>query len=254
MSYFCIISVPFHAAGPYEGRDGKERYLLDDYISSYTPTLRGLIASRSGIKDSGERMLFVADTKLPSAKKEKDTIRKIRRIDKQVLDDQATAVNVLRILRRVHWVHFVSHSILDEEPFNSSLKLHGGRLTLLDIARAKLPNAKLAFLSACHIAEPHPKAAMDEALHLSSAMQFCGFRSVIGTMWQLPDRDGPFFAGDVYGYMMRDLEEGKIRFKQAAAAVRATALRLRGLGDEGPNGMEVEVKTERWVNLVHIGA
>ena len=73
-------------------------------------------------------------------------------------------------------------------------------------------------------------------------------------MWQLLDRDGPFFAGDVYGYMMRDLEEGEIRFKQAAAAVRAAALRLRGLGDDGPNGMGVEVKVERWVNLVHIGA
>ena len=249
MSYFCIISVPFHAAGPYEGRDGKERYLLDDYVSSYTPTLRSLIASRSGITDSGERMLFVGDTKLPSAKKEKDTIRKIRRIDKQVLDDQATPEKVLRILRRVHWVHFVCHSILDEEPFNSSLKLHGGRLTLLDIARAKLPNAELAFLSACHTAEQHPKVVMDEALHLSSAIL-----RVPQTMWQLPDRDGPFFAGDVYGYMMRDLEEREIRFKQAAAAVRAAALRLRGLGDEGPNGMGVEVKTERWVNLVHIGA
>ncbi|KAL5525289.1 hypothetical protein ACEPAF_9159 [Sanghuangporus sanghuang] len=233
-----LSALPFHAAGPYQGADGITRYLLDDYISSYTPTLKSLITARSGVADGGGRMLFIADTKLPSAKKEKDTIRRIRRIDKLLLDDQATPEVVLRRLRRVQWVHFVCHGLLDEEPFKSSLKLSGGNLTLLDIARANLPNAELAFLSACHTAEQHPKAAMDEVLHLSSAMQFCGFRSVIV----------------IYTYLMRELEVGEVRFKRAAAAARDAALRLKERGDEGLDGLRVEMKAERWVNLVHIGA
>ncbi|KAL5478973.1 hypothetical protein ACEPAI_2260 [Sanghuangporus weigelae] len=249
-----LSALPFHAAGPYQGADGTEKYLLDDYISSYTPTIKSLITARSGVADGDGRMLFIADTKLPSAKKEKDTIRRIRRIDKQLLDDQATPEVVLRRLRRVQWVHFVCHGLLDEEPFNSSLMLSGGNLTLLDIARANLPNAELAFLSACHTAEQHPKAAMDEVLHLSSAMQFCGFRSVIGTMWQLLDRDGPFFSLSIYTDLMRELGEGEVRFKRAAAAVREAALRLKERGDEGLDGLRVEMKAERWVNLVHIGA
>ncbi|KAL5478975.1 hypothetical protein ACEPAI_2263 [Sanghuangporus weigelae] len=249
-----LSALPFHAAGPCKDAEGTEKYLLDIYISSYTPTLKSLIAARSGIADGGGRMLFIADTDLPSAKKERDTIRRIRRIDKQLLDDQATPEVVLRRLRRVQWVHFVCHGLLDEEPFNSSLKLPGGKLTLLDIARANLPNAELAFLSACHTAEQHPKAAMDEVLHLSSAMQFCGFRSVIGTMWQLLDRDGPFFSLSVYTDLMREFEDGEVRFKRAAAAVREAALRLKERGDDGDDGLRVEMKAERWVNLVHIGA
>ncbi|KAL5478974.1 hypothetical protein ACEPAI_2262 [Sanghuangporus weigelae] len=249
-----LSALPFHAAGPYQGADGTEKHLLDDYISSYTPTLKSLITARSGVADGGGRMLFVADTELPSAKKERDTIRRIRRIEKQLLDDQATPEAVLRMLRRVRWVHFVCHGLLDEEPFNSSLKLSGGNLTLLDIARANLPNAELAFLSACHTAEQHPKVAMDEVLHLSSAMQFCGFRSVIGTMWQLLDRDGPFFSLSIYMDLMREVGEGEVRFKRAAEAVREAALRLRERGDEGADGYRVEMKAERWVNLVHIGA
>ncbi|KAL5525288.1 hypothetical protein ACEPAF_9158 [Sanghuangporus sanghuang] len=249
-----LSALPFHAAGPYKGEDDTEKYLLDDYISSYTPTLKSLIAARSGVADGDGRMLFVSDTKLPSAKKERDTIRRIRRIEKQLLDDQATPEAVLRMLRRARWVHFVCHGLLDEEPFNSSLKLSGGNLTLLDIARENLPNAELAFLSACHTAEQHPKAAMDELLHLSSAIQFCGFRSVIGTMWQLLDRDGPFFSLSIYMHLMKELGEGEVRSKRAAAAVREAALTLRERGDEGNDGYRVEMKAERWVNLVHIGA
>ena len=124
----------------------------------------------------------------------------------------------------------------------------------MDIARANLPNAEFAFLSACHTAEQGPSYALDEALHLAAAIQFCGFRSVVGTMWQLLDKDGPYLASAVYSVLMRDLEDGEIRFKRAAAAVREAALRLKERGDEEPNGTRVELMAERWVNLVHIGA
>ncbi|KAI9450791.1 hypothetical protein F5148DRAFT_986813, partial [Russula earlei] len=35
----------------------------------------------------------------------------------------------------------------------------------------------------------------DEALHLTAAMQYCGFRSVVGTMWGMADSDGPELVG-----------------------------------------------------------
>ncbi|OCB87280.1 TPR-like protein [Sanghuangporus baumii] len=228
------------------------KYLLDDYISSYTPTLTSLINARSGMRNGGdERMLFVADMKLPSAKKERDAINSVRRFER-LLGKRATPKAVLGLLQEANWVHFVCHGRLDDEPFNSSLKLSGGGLTLLDIARANLPNAEFAFLSACHSAEQGPNFALDEALHLAAGMQFCGFRSVVGTMWKLVERDGPFLAGNVYRYLMRDLDEGEVRFKRAAAAVQQAALILREWGDEDPD--TGKVMTERWVNLVHIGA
>ena len=74
-------------------------------------------------------------------------------------------------------------------------------------------------------------------------------------MWQLLDRDGPILADAVYSHLMSDMEEGEVRFKRAAAAVREAALHLRqsrkGWSDRGE---EVEVMAERWVNLIHIGA
>ncbi|KAL5479010.1 hypothetical protein ACEPAI_2298 [Sanghuangporus weigelae] len=250
-----LSALPFHAAGPYEDANGRMKYLLDDYISSYAPTLISLIRARSGVQNGSERMLFVADTKLPAAKAEKDLIRRSRRpIDKQLLDDDATPEALLRLLPGAQWVHFSCHGQLDEEPFKSSLKLPGGKLTLLDIARANLPNAQFAFLSACHTAEQGRKYALDEGLHLAAAIQFCGFRSVVGTMWEVLDIDCPLLVGIVYGYMMMDLEEGEMRFKRAAAGVRRAALRLREQGDGEPYANRVDIMAERWVNFVHIGA
>ena len=124
----------------------------------------------------------------------------------------------------------------------------------MDIARANLPNAEFAFLSACHTAGQGPKYALDEALHLAAAMQFCGFKSVVGTMWQLLDRDGPFLSRNVYMYLKHSSGQGEARHKSAAAAVRAAAVKTRERVNEEVTGDPTNTMTERWVNLVHIGA
>jgi len=70
-----------------------------------------------------------------------------------------------------------------DQPFLASLRLHSGnRLTLLDLIQARLPGAELAFLSACHSAAGDG-ITPDETIHLAAALQFCGFRSVVGTLW-----------------------------------------------------------------------
>ena len=202
-------------------------------------------------------MLFVGDTGLWSADKERKAIMSIGGLRKRYLiDEKATPKAVLDMLQKVRWVHFACHGQLDwKKPFESSLALPGGKLTLLDIARTRIPNAEFAFLSACHTAEQRPAFSLDEALHLAAAMQFCGFRSVVGTMWQLLDRDGPILADGVYLHLMDDMEEGEVRFKRAAAAVREAALYLRRTQKEWSDREgEVEIRAERWVNLIHIGA
>ena len=258
--WWCPTSIlsafPFHAAGPYRSSNGDMRYLLDDYISSYTPTLASLIVARTNIHVENSKLLFVGDTSLPSTMTEHFTIGKHRSIEKLLRDKNASGHSVLKALQRVGWIHFACHGNLDmQKPFESSFALPGGNLTLLDLSRARLQNAEFAFLSACQTAEQPHTSAKDEALHLAAAMQFCGFRSVIGTMWQLLDSDGPIFADVVYSHLMDDTEEGEVRFKRAAAAVREAALHLRrshkGWSDRGE---EVEIAAERWVNLIHIGA
>ena len=130
--------------------------------------------------------------------------------------------------------------------FESSFKLHGGeRLLLLDIVRSQLPDAEFAFLSACHTAELTKESISDEVLHLAAAMQFCGFRSVVGTMWAMADIDGPDLARDFYSSVFSDRTQGARHYERTAEALRAAVVKLRR-----KRGMTVE----RWVNYVHYGA
>lgn len=105
-------------------------------------------------------------------------------------DSHATPSNVLRNLQVHPWVHFACHgSFCAAEPLKSSFRLEGGDLSLLEISKVQLPtHAELAFLAACHgtlVGDP-----VDEVLSLAGALQFCGFRSVIGTLWEIDDEDG----------------------------------------------------------------
>ena len=60
--------------------------------------------------------------------------------------------------------------------------MHDEMLTLAQVMSLNLPDAFLAFLSACETARCD-EAQTDQAVHLAAAMLFAGFRSVIGTMW-----------------------------------------------------------------------
>ncbi|EJD03273.1 TPR-like protein [Fomitiporia mediterranea MF3/22] len=241
---FILSILPFHAAGPFEDEDGTWKYLLDKYISSYTPTLGALINARSGGSGGEPTVLVIGDTSLRSAKQEIRNIRNCGISTKLLVGKKVSRDAVVKDLREVTWVHFVCHGQLNQDPFDASFNLSDGGLTLLDIVQDNLPNAEFAFLSACHTAEQSHNGAHDEVLHLTAAMQFSGFRSVIGSMWELLDKDGPAFAKTVYEYM-NNCEEGEVKYKRAAAGLRKAAIELKAR--EG-------IATERWVNLVNIGA
>ena len=56
--------------------------------------------------------------------------------------------------------------------------------------RSDLPTAEFAFISACHTAEVTQGSIIDEVLHLAAAVQYCGFKSLVGTMWAMNGRPG----------------------------------------------------------------
>ncbi|KAL0948525.1 hypothetical protein HGRIS_011085 [Hohenbuehelia grisea] len=188
--------LPFHAAG--RGR----KFLVDFYISSYTPTLKALIDARRPSPPSAPKAqkryphtFVVAQTQeasgLPSAAEEKIEICKLGPFVECIDEEQATREAVLRRLPSCTWVHFICHGTVSQEsPFDSSLPLADAPISLNDIMKAHLPYAKFAFLAACHTAEQSAEALHDETLHLAAAMQSSGFRSVVGTMWEMEDKDG----------------------------------------------------------------
>ena len=251
-SVFC--SLPLHAMGPIPSNEfGRPQYFSDLYIPSYTPSLSALIDSRNPSPRILEKpsLLLVAqpDHDLPGVREE---IKVIRKLGEQVsvtdlVSRDATTASVIEGLRGSSLAHFACHGLLETgKPFDASFKLHGGeRLTLLNIVQSRLPDAEFAFLSCCHAAEITAESVSDEALHLTAAMQYCGFRSVVGTMWAMADTDGRDLAKYFYKSLFSSQATSVPYCERSAEALRDATRQLRE---------KRGVTLERWVNFVHYGA
>ena len=250
-SVFC--SLPLHAMGPIPSDDGVPRYFSDLYITSYTPTLSALIDARKSSKSSFEKpsVLLVAnpDDALKDALPEIWSVQRLNTVTRvtTLLGKRAKTSVVLEGLRDHQFSHFICHgNLVLEKPFDASFGLYGGdRLTLLDIVRSRLPTAEFAFLSACHTAELTEGSIADEGLHLTAAAQYCGFRSVVGTMWAMADQDGGDLATHFYNLMFSSDEPGVPYHERSARALRDAVRTMR---------KEKRLPLEQWVNFVHYGA
>ncbi|KAH9956371.1 CHAT domain-containing protein [Russula dissimulans] len=300
-SAFCFL--PLHAMGPIPSpsRDKMQRYFSDLYIPSYTPTLSALIEARKPVSrttttttttktSSSEKpsLLLVAyhAKDLPGMRKEIKVMQGLRHARVHALTDSgATKAAVLAGLQQHAHVHLAgSVKLVPGQPFDAPLNLYAGqRLTLLDLARAKLspssssssssspspspsPSAAaFAFLSASHTAEPpDDRSSPDEALHFAAAALHCGFRSVVATMWGMADADGRHVCKEFYKLMFakdkKDKDKGKGKGKEdpespppspspcherAAEALRDAVQKLR---------KRKKVTVDRWVTYVHYGA
>ncbi|KAI9432880.1 CHAT domain-containing protein [Lactarius psammicola] len=248
-------SLPLHAMGPIPSDDGETRYFLDLYICSYTPTLSALIQSRN--RDSGSRslgrpsLLLVAqpDPSLPTVGGEIQVVEALDIKVTSLVSKAATPAAVIDGFHHHQFVHFACHGTLEAgNPFEAGFELHGGeRLTLLEIVRSRLPTAEFAFLSACHTAEVTEESITDEVLHLAAAVQYCGFRSVVGTMWAMVDEDGLDLAEHFYKALFLNSRrvQGVPYYERSAKALRVAVKKLR---------RKKRITLERWVNFVHYGA
>ncbi|KAN0131168.1 CHAT domain containing protein [Lactarius tabidus] len=250
---FC--SLPLHAMGPIPFVDGKDLYFSDLYIPSYTPSLSALIECRkrgpfSGASDNLKpSILLVAQPdSLPGADDEIKAIEATKTPVTKLISAMATPEKVVKGLREHRFAHFVCHGLLEtDKPFDASLELHGGNLTLLNIVRSQLPSAEFVFLSACHTAELTEGTADDEGLHLAAAVQFCGFRSVVGTMWAMADTDGADLSKHFYKAIFADnADQFRVPYhERSARALQIAVKKLR---------KKRGITLERWVNFVHYGA
>jgi CHAT domain-containing protein len=246
-----LCSLPLHAMGPIRSDGPHKLYFSDLYITSYTPTLSALIDSRKPGSSSLEKpsILLIAqpDESMPHAWKETRLIRRLDTTVTALISKRATPSVVMERLKDHRFAHFTCHGILEAgKPFDASFKLYQGqRLTLLEIIRSQLPSAEFAFLAACHTAELTEETIADEGLHLAAAVQYSGFRSVVGTMWAMADIDGQVLAKQFYASVFSEKWEGVPYYERTAEALRDAVQELR---------RRKKVTTERWVNFVHYGA
>ena len=222
--------LPLHAAGPY--RKGQQN-LPHLYISSYTPTLTALIRARRRDPSNSATELkgFLAigqakaagETELLSVGAELENIR--RCVDGPATftcidGEECCAPMVVEELDKNQWVHFACHGLPNpKRPFESAFALHDGQFTIQRIIGCDLKNPEFAYLSACHTTVGD-KESPDEVIHLASAMQFVGFRSVIGTMWAVDDGETNKITSTFYKHMVD--ESGRLDYTRAAFALNKT--------------------------------
>jgi CHAT domain-containing protein len=187
--------LPIHAA---EITLGSSVERVSDYVvSSYTPTLAALTKAREGWHSIAREQVtgIVAGcidapgmSRLHNVQEEIDvTIDLFHNSSAHVLNKSwlNTSLEDLRtVLSRedAHILHLACHGVQASNPLQSAFFLSDGRLTIEHIMRLRLPRAVLAFLSACQTAKGSEDQP-DQAVHLAASMLFCGFKSVVGTMW-----------------------------------------------------------------------
>jgi CHAT domain-containing protein len=241
--------LPLHAAGPY--RKG-QRNLPDLYISSYTPTLTALIRARrrdppnsateqkrfiaiGQAKAAGETQLLSVGAELDNIGQRLDGLATFTRID----GEESCISRVVEELGKNEWVHLACHGLPNrKEPFESAFALHDGHFTIQRIIGCDLKNPEFAYLSACHTTVGDEESP-DEVIHLASAMQFLGFRSVIGTMWAVDDGETNKITSTFYKHMVD--ESGRLDHTRAAFALNKTM-------------KSVNIPFDQRILYIHLGA
>ena len=241
--------LPLHAAGPF--RKGQQN-LPHLYISSYTPTLTALIRARrrdpsnsateqkrfiviGQANAAGESELLSVGAELENIRQRIDGLATFARID----GEESRISRVVEELGKNGWVHLACHGLPNrKQPFESAFALHDGHFTIQRIIGCDLKNPEFAYLSACHTTVGD-KESPDEVIHLASAMQFVGFRSVIGTMWAVDDGETNKITTAFYKHMVD--ESGRLDHTRAAFALNKTM-------------KSVHVPLDQRILYIHLGA
>ena len=241
--------LPLHAAGPY--RKG-QRNLPQLYISSYTPTLTALIRARrrdpsnsateqkrfiaiGQAKATGESELFSVGAELDNIGQRVDGLATFSRMD----GEESCTSKVVEELGKNEWVHLACHGLPNrKQPFESAFALQDGHFTIQRIIGCDLKNPEFAYLSACHTTVGDEKSP-DEVIYLASAMQFAGFRSVIGTMWAVDDGETNKITSTFYEHMVD--ESGRLDHTRAAFALNKTM-------------RSVDIPLDQRILYIHLGA
>jgi CHAT domain-containing protein len=156
--------------------------------------------------------------------------------------DAATRAGALEALEDNTWVHLACHGKQDPaQPYHSHFVMRDEHLTLLDIMERDIPRAEFAFLSACHTAVGD-KETPDEVIHLAAGLQFSGFKSVVGTLWEVDDSVAKHVVEAFYQYMFHQKEEGIMDCTKAAWALNCAT-----------HSVKTKVPLEQRMVFVHIG-
>ena len=239
--------LPIHAAGLHTQAGGET--ILDNVVSSYTPSLRALLQARSRAPEdaaSGD-MLLVAVPETAGAV----PLQKVDGETAMLRDllgghcalrarEAATRESVLEALQVHRYAHFSCHGLDDPlNPRQAGVQLYDGLLSVRDIAAARF-RGQFAFLSACTTASSISHVP-DEALNLASALHHAGYRHVVATQWSVYDGVALDLSRRFYAAAT---DAGRLVPDGAAIALHGAVKELRDLDPARPSV---------WTPYIHIG-
>ncbi|KIM81734.1 hypothetical protein PILCRDRAFT_71721 [Piloderma croceum F 1598] len=242
--------LPVHAAGMYATETTES--VFDYVVSSYTPTITSLLNDLP-LSTSEFKTMVVIQPDTPDLKRSIDELQKIEdRVPNGHLVKlvRGSVQEVLSHLSETSIAHFACHGTQNMlNPLQSAFLLHDGQLKVSQIMQQSMPNASLAFLSACETATMDNANRPDEVMHLGAALLFAGFRGVITTMWSIADHDAPVIADSFYENLFKECpittgaSSSRPDITQAARALHIAVAKLRSEG----------ASFARWVPFIHFG-
>lgn len=205
--------LPLHACWWEEG--GERRYLLDEYIINYAPSLsvfkRCLERERAG--RSRQTLLGIANPKPPGnlhfSDWECEEIERILGNDRCLFlwGEDATKEEMKRWVGERNWLHFSCHGQYRlDDPFSSSLQLaKGDQLTLGEILEdLDLQHTWLTVLSACETGLVDFREIADEHYGLPMGFIYAGAPTVWGTLWMVNDLSTALLMREAYNNLIGD--------------------------------------------------
>ncbi|MGE6737368.1 CHAT domain-containing protein, partial [Streptomyces sp. NPDC059900] len=251
--------LPLHAAGRRSGQHSHAEggAAIDKMTSSYTPSVQALVAARERPTGrSPQRFLAVAmpytagAAPLPRAAGQTERLARL-------FDDATVLVTtsdtprlpgpaVLTELAHSSVVHFACHAVSDPmNPWRSRLLLgdEPDSLTVRQLTAQHMPEAELAFLSACRTSHSSGLRVPDESVHLSGAMQHAGFRRVVATLWLVDDHHTGA-VGEAFFAALRTTSQG-VDTSLASRALNHAVRQARSKYPKFPT---------LWAGYVHSGA
>ncbi|KAH0841256.1 hypothetical protein AYO21_06865 [Fonsecaea monophora] len=253
--------LPIHAAGDYSS-PGSTTNALDMVISSYAPTLK----SRKHAVEKAEKLsadpitqaLLVSAKGASGLKPLLGAEIEVDRLEKKLgslsinclLPPAPTKSETILALQQCQLCHFACHGY--SHPSNPSSSLLAvsdqARLPMREVAALNLSSARLAYLSACFVADNRAEDLLDESLHLAAAFLLAGFPFVVGTLWRIQDLKSAMVADKFYSAIVNAGATAGLDIGRSAAALnRATRILRKELG----GGAD---KASIWAPYIHLGA
>jgi tetratricopeptide (TPR) repeat protein len=189
--------LPFHAL--FDG----ERYLIDDYSISYSPSASVYyLCSRVKTKNTGGRstVIGVPDSRTPYISKEVAAVAAELPKTRLVIGRDATVNRFRKLASESRFVHIATHGeFRTDNPMFSSIRLSDSYLSVYDLYDLHL-NAELVTLSGCGTGLSVVTSG-DELLGLVRGLLYSGTKAVLLTLWDVNDQSTADFMKSFYAKM-----------------------------------------------------